>query len=58
MQQGIIQFDSYAWVSVPREELLYTEAAYIVKFRPRYNTSMVKDKNGMPAQSTMPKPNT
>lgn len=43
LTQRLIDFDSYAWVLVDRQDLLVTEAAYIVKFKPKYNSQMLKD---------------
>lgn len=43
IRQGLIEVDSYAWVPVDRQDLLVTEAAYIVKFKPKYNSQMLKD---------------
>jgi hypothetical protein len=42
LSQKWMVFDSFAWVPVPRQDLLYEEAAYIVKFRPKLNASMKK----------------
>lgn len=42
ISQTWMVFDSFAWIPVPRDELLYEEAAYIVKFRPKLNASMKK----------------